>query len=165
MGARAVSQDILKDRTVVLDGLARTNPLLARVEPYTPVRAPSSLDFSADTSGLTASISEAGQVGIVEEFASPWSAGHTVFVLSATTPSLLPAIRRTAFGGGLSGTVATVDRHGKVQSFDTHLTTPDAPAGPKKRPIMPLAMAGLVALLFITALTITQRYKTERDTP
>jgi hypothetical protein len=165
MGANAAPEESLKNRTVVLDGVPRTNQLLARVEPYAPVRAPSSLDLSADTSGLTASIQEAGRVGILEEFASPWSAGHTVLVLSATEPALLPAIRRTALSGGLDGTVATIDPHGKVQSFNTHLVTAGVPVGPEKRPVMMLTMAGLATLLFITALTIVQRYKTGRDTP
>jgi hypothetical protein len=156
VGARQVQPGLLKERTVVLDGLASTNPLVSRVAPYLPLRANPALELTGQATALDASVRESGRVGIAEEFRSPWNATGLAVLFSATQAELLPRVREGAMAGDFGGTVAIVDSRGSAQWFDTVLRSPAAPHQ-SKRPIKALTVAGIVALLALVAVTTWDR--------
>jgi hypothetical protein len=146
----------LSGHTVVLDGMRSANRTLAENAAQLPLRAlaaASSLQIDSTAVSLDATTDEQGALGVVEEMQSPWDAARTAVVISATNPGLLPLARRTAFGGAPSGTAATVDDQGRVQSFDTAAEAPTATAGTaaSRRPILPLTVLGLGLFCLVTA--------------
>lgn len=146
----------LRRYTVLLDGLPSDNSLLAGIDAKLPVHLAHGLRISASSPALRTTLAEHTQLGIIEEIPAPWGPTRTAVIVSASTPSLLPLTGRKLFRG-LSGTVATVAADGTVQSFDTRppLSTEAVQRAP--RPIVPLAMSGLAALILLTVLAIFNR--------
>lgn len=156
-GASSVGADQLQRYTVLLDGMPSANPLLTHVAPYLPLQVAPSLQLTGDTVTLDASIREKGDVGIIEEFASPWNPNRMALLVSATRATLLSPVRQALFGGNVSGTVATIDTRNHLQTFDTRLIAQGAQSGPTSRPIKLLTLAGILVLVVLLAFTAVQR--------
>jgi hypothetical protein len=164
LAADQVTPAQLRGRTVILDGLPQGIPLMARMQVQLPLRLAmgGTLELTGQTAAPQATAGEPSAVGVIEELPSPWDATQTAVLVSASQPRLLPLTQHTLFRANLSGTAATVDAAGRVQTFDTRTPAEAAAGGASRgRPIRVMTFAGLGLLLAVVVLMALRSLRME----
>ncbi len=156
LAADRVTLDRLRGHTVVLDGVPPSDPIVRHIQEQLPLRTDTTGAPLQLTGAFAAVARVRSNVGIVEEFPSPWDGTQATVFVSSSQPSLLSAAQDTLFGGALTGTVATVDATGRLQTFDSRTPATMTSAGtvaPPARPIRLLSFMGFGLLVFVFAAT------------
>jgi cellulose synthase operon protein B len=158
----AATPALLAGHTVVADGLGPDNRIVIQIVAALQAR-------NGTTQALLQlggqAMRQQGVLGNVVESISPWDAGQTALAITAPNAALLPAARHAAFSDTLSGTFATVDAAGHVQSFDMR-SAAGAPAvandSVSPRPILPLALLGVALIALVGAGASIRRIRAAR---
>ncbi|MBV9121023.1 MAG: cellulose biosynthesis cyclic di-GMP-binding regulatory protein BcsB [Chloroflexi bacterium] len=144
----------------VLWGLPVSNPQIGRLAPYLPLTVTSGAATTFSLNGdIRLSLKEAADAGVVEEIASPWSPGHFLLVVSATTANgqtlAVRALRQGGLRGNLALATASTDPNapkGSVQLTSFDLKSPAAQNLPIPVPILIAAIsagAGVLLCVFL----------------
>jgi len=160
--------DLLRGRTVLLDGVLTSDPLVRGIQArllseMTVAGAPLPTTRSGTLGGATLDWSNAG---IVEELPSPWDTTRIALYVSSGQSTLLSAVQQVLFNGALSGTVAIVDAAGHVQSFGARASVSSGVTTSTRRavvrPIHFLTATGLGLLLFVLAAMAAREARRDR---
>lgn len=166
LAADQVTAAQLKGHTVVLDGLSTRDRLVTQLRAHVPLWSAangSPLQLGGARASVQGTASGQSAVGIVAELSSPWDSTHMALLITATPSTLLSSAQRLLFQGSLSGTAATIDAAGQVQTFDTRVQPGQPEAGlPPARPIRSLTMLGVGLLALVLALGAIQSLRSER---
>lgn len=115
MGLRAVTASTFTPAAaasasdVMLWGLPQENPLLGRLGSRLPIRVDERrrLVLSRD---LLLAVRDNAALGVIQEIPSPWVAGRTVLVVTATDPAAMPLAVQALRQGPLAGNAALAAR-------------------------------------------------------
>lgn len=143
------------DSNLVVFGLAESNPLIAELNPWLPLRLERTGRLLQSPDGPLAGVRDDVSLGVIQIISSPFNPERSILVLSATTPHGLELALRGLGEGDLQGNLATVtppEEGGSllgIRTFDISVVSPETSPAFRAKEAAPVVFTVLVAVIVV----------------